>query len=117
MVSPYLLIVPRTYGANISIGYQIKLKICGPFPRESAKKKAYADIRRKNPADKLVDPPACRRQNLCAFPALQPVRRGGRVKFFFSSAVAEDFFLFSQRRRDAKGDSLRLSVFARVNFF
>jgi hypothetical protein len=24
-------------------------KICGPFPRESAGKKAYADIRRKNP--------------------------------------------------------------------
>jgi hypothetical protein len=41
--------VPRTYGANISIGHQIKLKICAPFPRESAKKKANADIRRKNP--------------------------------------------------------------------
>jgi hypothetical protein len=39
MVSPNLLIVPRTYGANISIGHQIKLKICGPFPRESAEKK------------------------------------------------------------------------------
>jgi hypothetical protein len=24
-------------------------KICAPFPRESAEKKAYADIRRKNP--------------------------------------------------------------------
>jgi hypothetical protein len=24
-------------------------KICGPFPRESSGKKAYADIRRKNP--------------------------------------------------------------------
>jgi hypothetical protein len=28
--------------------HQIKLKICGPFPRESAEKKAYADIRRKS---------------------------------------------------------------------
>jgi hypothetical protein len=34
-----LLVVPRTYGANISIGHQIKLKICAPFPRESAGKK------------------------------------------------------------------------------
>jgi hypothetical protein len=29
---------------------------------------------------------------LCAFPALQPVRRGGRFISFFSSAEAEDYF-------------------------
>jgi hypothetical protein len=42
---------------------------------------------------------------LCAFPALQPVRRGGRFISFFSSAAAKEFFLYlSQRRRDAKGN-------------
>ena len=105
-----LLVVPCTYGANISIGHQIKLKICGPFPRESAGKK-LTQITAEKPADRLVDHPAfgrqaCldkaipvyRRQTLCALASLREliflnVRRGGRISIFVA-----------QRRRDAKGN-------------
>jgi hypothetical protein len=37
---------------------------------------------------------------LCAFPALQPVRRGGRFISFFSSAEAEDYFFFTRINKE-----------------
>ncbi len=64
------------------------LKICAPFPRESAEKKSLHRYPQKTPADKLVDLPAfrrqaCRRQNLCASPTLRDllffVRPGGQA--------------------------------------
>jgi hypothetical protein len=59
---------------------------------------------------------------LCAFPALQPVRRGGRFISFFSSAAAKGFFFYSRKgaetQRGIESSPLRLSCFARfISFF
>jgi hypothetical protein len=55
-------------------------KICAPFPRESAEKKANADIRRKNPQ---IDKSSFGR--LAYLQKAEPLRLGvfARVNFFY----------------------------------
>jgi len=53
------------------------------FSARISGKKSLRRYPQKTPADKLVDPPACRRQNLCASPTLRDllffVRPGGQA--------------------------------------
>jgi hypothetical protein len=92
--------------------------------RISGKKKLTQISAEKNP--QIDKSSFCR---LAYLPKAEPLRLGVfarvillnvryEIRFFsFRPPWKKIFFLFSQRCRDAKEDSLRLGGFARVNFF
>jgi hypothetical protein len=84
-----------------------KQKICGSFLLSTT---AEREIKLMSAAEEdllfLLAKTLSRKEEskavLCTFPALQPVRRGGRFISFFSSAAAKGFFFYSRKGAEAQ---------------